>query len=108
MLQQKNDIIIHDDEDFFVKLTESGGYVFAHMVSHKWSKRVYLKSKEVFYQMLKVAEGKGYELVFATSDEEKSAKFWKMMAPLEELNKYGPHQEYWIGAWHVEDTLNGH
>jgi hypothetical protein len=109
MQLQKNNYseVLYDNEDFTGKLVVEGGHAFLHLTVHRWSKEVFTRVRKAFRRVLADCQSEGHTIVYATSESKKSVKFWKMMAPLEELDVFGSRSQYYIGAWYIEDVLNG-
>lgn len=92
----------HVTEDYALRVNEAGGHIFLHMDMVNWSKSALKEIRERVDLLAKDFEEQGYVAVFATTDEDKVVKFWRMVRPIDELNKFGPHDEYYLAAWYLE------
>jgi len=93
--------VYYEDEDVVVKTEEAGGFIFIHTeISSNWNKSMLKRLKSGVEGLFKELESEGHEWAFATSDDEKSTRFWNMVKPCETVEKFGPNNEYWIGAWY--------
>lgn len=94
----------YEDEDVVVRLERTGGYVFVHTdVSGTLNKDLLGRIRSGFSELLSELKDEGHEWAFATSDDKKSTKFWNLVHKCDTVNKFGPNQEYWIGAWYFGD-----
>jgi len=95
--------IYFEDEDMKVEVQEEGGYIFLHMSAEKWNKKILRTIREVVDRLVEDLKSEGHEWAFATSEDEKSVKFWNIVKPCYTIKKFGPNEEYWIGAWNFEE-----
>ena len=98
-----------ENENFSAKIVVGGeeGHVFLHLTAHQWSKESFKQMKAEFDKLVVKMAQENKPLLFATAEDEKATKFWKMFAPLEELRTFGSRGQYWIGAWYIEDIVDG-
>lgn len=87
--------------------TDKVGHAFLHMDIDEWSASSYRALKKNVLKVLEFMKKSKHDLVFATTDDEKITKLWGRLVPLEELQTFGPHNEYWIGAWDTEEDQDG-
>lgn len=87
------------NEDMELKIQEAEGFAFMHMEVGNWGKSQLRELRRVREDLRSHLRSEGYEWVFATSDTKKSTKFWNLMEPCHTINKFGPNDEYYIGAW---------
>lgn len=87
-----------------VRAEDLEGFHFLHLDVDKWSLSAYKLLKTSLKEIRKAFADQGVELLFVRTDDEKIVKFWGRLHPLEEVNKFGPRNEYYIGAWETGDT----
>lgn len=106
MQQSPTNSVVEDSDNLIFYTQEAGGYLFFHLdVKVSWTKSLKQHVLKLFTLALVKAKTDKHTLVFMTTDNEKSIKFWKTLAPLEDLTKFGSRNQYWLGAWHIEETL---
>lgn len=74
--------------------------LFMHMTVTKWNQTVLRNIREELEKALLEFEDWGYDVLFVTSESEKSAKMWNMIKPcfsVQKLEKYGA--QCWLGSW---------
>lgn len=92
-----------DDGNVKVDVEEQGGFIFIHMSVKEWNKDTYKLIKSGANSLFDKLKDEGHEWAFATSNQKQSTKFWNMVRPCYTINKFGPNDEYWIGAWNFEE-----
>lgn len=96
-------MVVVDDDKVKLSYSVKGGFAFLHLEVRDWSLSGYKRIKKSVNALREDLSRKGHSLVFATTDDEKITKLWQRVHPLEELTTFGHRDEYWIGAWEVED-----
>lgn len=87
-------------EEYEARAETVEGLVFLHLDVWSWNKATLSKLREHLEDFLQRAEGKGHDVVFLTSYEEKSVKAWNLIKPcyeVQEVEKDGTH--FYLGAW---------
>lgn len=97
-------ITVYDKtEDYTATLQEAGDHIFLHLDVENWSPSVLREIKSKWPVLLEHIVDKGYSILFTYSKDKQSVKFWNMMQPLTETRKFGPENEYLLGAWDLEE-----
>lgn len=100
-------MVLFETDDIRVRYVENEGFVFLHLDVLNWNMSAYRDMKKSVADAKAKFRSEGHDLIFATTDDKKITKFWSRIHPLEELTTFGPHQEYWIGAWSTEESVDG-
>lgn len=103
MREQQNKGVIVEDDGVRVRYEERGGFIFLDLDVKDWNLSSYRKLKKAVAETREKFLKEGHDLIFAMTEDKAITKFWNNIHPLEELNKFGPRNEYYIGAWLTED-----
>ena len=100
----EHNLYIHMDNDRFkLSLNEAGGFVFLHMEMKDWSTNTLKELKEGVESFMSELNNKGHDIVFATTDDEKTLKFWQMIKPCDQVTLFGDRDQYIMGSWFTEE-----
>jgi hypothetical protein len=82
--------------------TEKGEvFIFLHFTTDSWGKSFFKEMKELFPQILQEFKGKGFDVIFATTQNPKSIKFWNMIKKCYTVVQLDDNA--WLGSWLTKD-----
>lgn len=93
----------YQDDNVHARVHEKDGFAFIHLDVEEWNRQALRTVKKGMEDLQEHLKEEGYEWLFATSEDEMSVKFWNLIKPTHTVKKFGPRDQYWIGAWKFEE-----
>ena len=86
---------------------EVGDHIFFHLEVYAWSPSLLKEFKEKWPDVVATVKDKGYDILFTYSKYPQSVKFWNKIHPCNYVEKFGPDNDHYIGAWDLEEIKDG-
>lgn len=88
-------------ENFELTSSLEGGLVFLHIEIEKINKTTLKELKTSMASFKESCAKRGHDVVFATTSNKKTTKFWQMIEPCYEVRQLDDTS--WLGAWLTEE-----
>lgn len=84
-------------DNFSLTSSLEEGLVFLHIEIDKMNKATLLELRSSMQDFKESCFSKGHDVIFATTSNEKTTKFWEMVEPCYEVRQLD--ETSWLGAW---------